>query len=1083
MSDPLRNTPSDFARRLYALVPGNYRAYDAEEDPPGPLQALLSVIGTQAAWLHQDIDALWDNFFIETSDDWVVPYLAALVDTNLLPRADAHSVRLDTRNTVAWRRRKGTPAVLREVAAALSGWPTDRIAEFFASLGWSQNLNHLRLDHPLTADLRDPIRLGLLGHATDPFAHAADFRVSSPLDSPRVTPGSLGIGHAAWGTPGRYQIKQLGAFVHRLQTFRLAGVTPAAVDPGLALPADANCFTSAPLHRETPLFTEATGAPISRTAFEQAPWDFVGEELAVRQFSLLLTSDAAPAAAESGATAPRAWDLAAGPQPRPADPRVPFTFSGLTGDVTLDPSAGLRIMNPRAIAPGGPHFVISAEWWDKAASTATSLGAISTLTGAYVAGATAGNAGQLRLVVRTGRARLGFPGLPPSPPGRFPGAVVAVQRQNTGIPRTTDALYVTLPAGFVGPTELVSYVADDGATYDTSDLAPTGLQRGRYGDIYPARRRTASVDPADEFSPISRGPHGLRLPDAGRIGPAAFVVRAEVFTAGPPQVLGAIATTDQVISDHPELEGPDAWPARTYRRSLAVLANNVPAGKLALRLTTSGATPVPACELIVESRAGASLLVAIPELQNVPAGGQVLLVADDGSTWFAPADPAEVLRIVSAPSLDGLRLARASAGQVLPITGTFPLQHRTPVGLDLCACERRALLRPGELGIDPERGRFALAPGDPAEGSADLSVDYVEAFTELVGARTFPGRVDPAVLPTRLVARHGDAATPWNLDFPLDHIHQTVADALAAAGPNDVIEITDSATYPSAAPLTVKPNLATLTIRAAVDQRPCLTAYDATGVPLPIGLLVADALGRLELSGLLVSGGPLQIDAPLDALTLTGCTLDPLNASAGSIIANDADDQRSASYLLCRCITGAIRLAAGVGRLTVADSIIDAPGKPAIDSIATTQPVRAVQLERVTLLGQGHCVELQASECILDELFTLEDRQAGCIRYSRYERGSVLPRKFACVPDATTLQAAPADRRCLAPIFDSRHFSRPDYARLATSSPPAIATASEAGSEIGAFTTGQSAIRLENLELKLREYLPVGLAALTLAET
>ena len=34
---------------------------------------------------------------------------------------------------------------------------------------------------------------------------------------------------------------------------------------------------------------------------------------------------------------------------------------------------------------------------------------------------------------------------------------------------------------------------------------------------------------------------------------------------------------------------------------------------------------------------------------------------------------------------------------------------------------------------------------------------------------------------------------------------------------------------------------------------------------------------------------------------------------------------------------------------------------------------------------------LEASECLLDELVGVEDRQAGCIRFSRYEPGSILP--------------------------------------------------------------------------------------------
>src|SRR3954447_13033838 len=132
MTDTLRNTPADFARRLYTLIPENYRAYDLEEDAPPPLEALMKVIGEQVSYLRQDLDALWDDFFIETCADWVVPYLASLVDTQLLPRVDAKSLRLDVRNTVEWRRRKGTPKVLQEVAAAMSGWPTDKIAEFFS---------------------------------------------------------------------------------------------------------------------------------------------------------------------------------------------------------------------------------------------------------------------------------------------------------------------------------------------------------------------------------------------------------------------------------------------------------------------------------------------------------------------------------------------------------------------------------------------------------------------------------------------------------------------------------------------------------------------------------------------------------------------------------------------------------------------------------------------------------------------------------------------------------------------------------------------------------------------------------------
>ena len=182
------------------------------------------------------MDALWDDFFIETCDDWVIPYLGALVGTNLLPQpVDQRSNRLDVWNTVLWRRSKGTMSMLSALSQPISGWSAD-IAEFFQILGWSQNMNHVRLDRPLNPDLRDPYKLSLLGHAADPFAHALDFKPAGALDQTRITRTSPRIGAAAWATPGRYQVKNLGVFVRRLRAFPVEGATPASAPPGQFLP-------------------------------------------------------------------------------------------------------------------------------------------------------------------------------------------------------------------------------------------------------------------------------------------------------------------------------------------------------------------------------------------------------------------------------------------------------------------------------------------------------------------------------------------------------------------------------------------------------------------------------------------------------------------------------------------------------------------------------------------------------------------------------------------------------------------------------------------------------------------------------
>jgi hypothetical protein len=67
-------TPAD---RLFELLPAIYRWRDAEQH--GPLQELLRVVGEQVALVEDDVRRLYDNWFIETCEEWVVPYLADLV--------------------------------------------------------------------------------------------------------------------------------------------------------------------------------------------------------------------------------------------------------------------------------------------------------------------------------------------------------------------------------------------------------------------------------------------------------------------------------------------------------------------------------------------------------------------------------------------------------------------------------------------------------------------------------------------------------------------------------------------------------------------------------------------------------------------------------------------------------------------------------------------------------------------------------------------------------------------------------------------------------------------------------------------
>src|SRR5262249_52904205 len=132
---------------LYALLPAVYRRRDVEEGQP--LRALLAVLEEPLRRLERDTGQLYDNWFIETCADWVVPYIGDLLGVSLLqqPSAQGLTPRAFIANTLASRRRKGTAGMLERVAQDISGWPA-AVVEYFQQLATTQNINHLRFDAP-----------------------------------------------------------------------------------------------------------------------------------------------------------------------------------------------------------------------------------------------------------------------------------------------------------------------------------------------------------------------------------------------------------------------------------------------------------------------------------------------------------------------------------------------------------------------------------------------------------------------------------------------------------------------------------------------------------------------------------------------------------------------------------------------------------------------------------------------------------------------------------------------------------------------------------------------------------------------
>ena len=356
--------PFTSPERLYELLPAVYRLRDAELGHP--LRDLVTVLAEQAVLVERDVERLYENAFIETCQGWVVPYVGDLIGVRPL-RETGFTNRAEVANTLGYRRRKGTAAVLEDLARAVTGWPA-RVVECFELLGWTQNDDHVVADLHGTASLRDADALELVDGPFDRTAHTADVR--------RIEPRR-----------GRHGIAHVGLHLWRLAAYPLAGVAARAADAtGLR-------FHFSPLGNDTRLFhhpTAETGpehvagelhvpAPLRRRRVRAALADYYGPGL-----SLLVARDGATVEPP----AVRICNLAG------------WVHEPAAGEVAIDPELG-RI----AFADGeGPdesvtvtyHHGFSADvgggQYERAASFAEVEGAVELAVGAGQAFATVGAA-------------------------------------------------------------------------------------------------------------------------------------------------------------------------------------------------------------------------------------------------------------------------------------------------------------------------------------------------------------------------------------------------------------------------------------------------------------------------------------------------------------------------------------------------------------------------------------------------------------------------------------------------------------------------------------------------------------------
>jgi hypothetical protein len=348
------------ARTLYALLPSVYRNRDA--DAGGPLQALVQVVAEQLALLEDNLAQLYDDQFIETCSDWVVPYIGDLIGYRQL-RGGASLVsspRAEVADTIRLRRGKGTAATLETLARDVTGWDA-HVVEMVRRLATAQYMNRVRAAAPVFPDLRDPAPLENVGRAFDPLPHTIEVR------------------NAASGR-GWYDIANIVIFLWRLQAYPIVSATATQVD--------AQRFLFSPYGIPVPLFSKPiskepgalattplnVGQPLSRLAVAAEPDQYYGSDksvfiqgVALANLSICNLSDAGGGAwahtPAAGAVAidPVLGRIAFGTAPAAA-PVVTYHygFSADLGGGSYDRLASFQNLSPVVAVPGSRATVQAA---------------------------------------------------------------------------------------------------------------------------------------------------------------------------------------------------------------------------------------------------------------------------------------------------------------------------------------------------------------------------------------------------------------------------------------------------------------------------------------------------------------------------------------------------------------------------------------------------------------------------------------------------------------------------------------------------------------------------------------------------
>lgn len=220
--------------QLYNLIPAIYRIRDLEnsgevgallgdsmQSSPSstgdtaqslalslPLKSLMTILQEQIAVLDENLEQLYDDQFIETCAEWVIPYIGDIVGFQLAHDIGMRNLREEVAYTISFRRRKGTTELVEQLARDVTGWGA-HVIEYFQSLAMTQNVNRYQPQNRLVNISHD--NLTLLNTPFETQVHTADVR--------HIT-----------SEHGAYSPANTGIFLWRLFAYSLTNVPATKLD-------------------------------------------------------------------------------------------------------------------------------------------------------------------------------------------------------------------------------------------------------------------------------------------------------------------------------------------------------------------------------------------------------------------------------------------------------------------------------------------------------------------------------------------------------------------------------------------------------------------------------------------------------------------------------------------------------------------------------------------------------------------------------------------------------------------------------------------------------------------------------------